>query len=202
MEKAEKKKNSFIEFLKWIETFVIAIFIALVIRGFIMEPVIVHGISMEDTLVNGQRLIIYKLGYFLHPPERGDIIVLQYQKGSMINIPFLNKFAFWDKVLPSPSEVDYIKRVIGIPGDKLDVKEDGYIYINDVKQEEPYIKGKTYKQIMDFPTKVPPNTVFVMGDNRQNSRDSRMIGFIEFDRIKGKAVLRIWPFKDWGFINR
>ena len=195
MRKVEKN-NSFIEFLRWLETFAIAVLIALIIRGFVFEPVIVRGISMEDTLLDGQRLIIYKLGYFFQPPQRDDIIVLQYQKGFIKDIPFLNKFDFLNKVLPSPMEVDYIKRVIGVPGDKLDIK-DGYIYVNDVKQDKPYIKGESYKQIMDFPNEVPQNTVFVLGDNRQNSRDSRVIGFIEFNRIKGKAVLRIWPFKDW-----
>ena len=195
MRKVEKN-NSFIEFLRWLETFAIAVLIALLIRGFVYEPVIVRGISMEDTLLDNQRLIIYKLGYFFHPPQRGDIIVLQYQKGIIRDIPFLNKFNFLNRVLPSPMEIDYIKRVIGVPGDKIDIK-DGYVYVNDVKQNETYAKGKTYEQMMDFPTEVPSDTVFVLGDNRQNSRDSRVIGFVDINKVKGNAVLRIWPFKDW-----
>jgi signal peptidase I len=102
--------------------------------------------------------------------------------------------------IPSVMEIDYIKRVIGVPGDKIDIK-DGHVYINGEKLDEKYAKGETHKQLLDFPKTVPPNTVFVLGDNRQNSRDSRIIGFIEYDRIKGKAVLRIWPFKDLGVIK-
>jgi signal peptidase I len=200
MKKRDKKKSNLMEFLKWIETIIIAIVIALLIRGFILEPVIVNGVSMEDTLFSEQRLIIYKLGYFFHPPQKGDIIVLQYQKGLFGNIPILNKLSFLNRVIPSVMEIDYIKRVIGVPGDKIDIK-DGHVYINGEKLDEKYAKGETHKQLLDFPKTVPPNTVFVLGDNRQNSRDSRIIGFIEYDRIKGKAVLRIWPFKDLGVIK-
>lgn len=200
MDNTKNNKNSLLEFLKWLETFIIAIVIALLIRGFVIEPVIVNGVSMEDTLLNGQRLIIYKLGYFFHPPERGDIIVLQYKKGFIGDIPFFKNLDFLNRVLPSTMEVDYIKRVIAVPGDKIDIK-DGHVYVNDKKLEEEYAKGETYKQLMNFPQIVPQNTVFVMGDNRQNSRDSRVIGFVEFDRIKGKAILRIWPIKDFGIIK-
>lgn len=196
MEKSKKKNDKLIEFLKWVETFVIAVLAAMLIRGFVFEPVVVRGISMEDTLLDSQRLIIYKLGYFFEPPQRGDIIVLQYEKGMIEDIPFLNKFDFLNRVLPSPYEIDFIKRVIGVPGDIIDIKE-GHVYINDVKIDEPYVKGLTYKNMIDFPIEVPPDTVFVLGDNRENSRDSRTFGFVEFNRVKGKAVLRIWPFKDW-----
>jgi len=200
MRKMSKIKQNFIELYKWIETIIIAVLIALLIRGFIIEPVIVNGISMEDTLFTGQRLIIYKLDYFFRPPKKGDIIVLQYKKGLLSNIPILNKFGFLNRMLPSAMEIDYIKRVIGVPGDEIDIK-DGHVYVNGEKLDEDYVKGETYAQLMDFPKIVPLNTVFVMGDNRQNSRDSRIIGFIEYDRIKGKAILRIWPFKDFGILK-
>ncbi|NMB98515.1 MAG: signal peptidase I [Clostridiaceae bacterium] len=200
MEKTEKKSSKLIEFFKWVETFVIAILVALLIRGFVFEPVIVRGISMEDTLLDNQRLIIYKLGYFFKPPKRGDIIVLQYEKKIIESIPFLSKLDFLNRVLPSPYEVDFIKRVIGVPGDIINI-ENGYVYINDEKLDESYIKGLTYENVISFPIEVPPGNVFVLGDNRENSRDSRTFGFIEFNRIKGKAVLRVWPFKDWGTIK-
>ena len=200
MHNGKKNTSSLLEFLTWVETFVIAIIIALLIRAFVVEPVIVNGVSMEDTLLDGQRLIIYKLGYFFHPPERGDIIVLQYRKGLVGDIPFLKNFDFLNRVLPSVMEIDYIKRVIAVPGDKIDIK-DGRVYVNDKELDEKYTRGETHKQLMDFPQVVPENTVFVMGDNRQNSRDSRIIGFIEFNRIKGKAVLRIWPIEDFGIIE-
>ncbi len=200
MNKRNKKQSNLMEFFKWIETIIIAIVVALLIRGFIIEPVIVNGISMEDTLFSEQRLIIYKLGYFFHPPQKGDIVVLQYKQGLLSNMPILNKFGFLNRVLPSVMEIDYVKRVIGVPGDKIDIR-DGHVYINGEKLDEEYAKGETHKQLLDFPKTVPPNTVFVLGDNRQNSRDSRIIGFIEYDRIKGKVALRIWPFKDFGVVK-
>jgi len=200
MMRAENKNSGLKEFLKWVETFVIAVLIALLIRGFIFEPVVVRGVSMENTLLDGQRLIIYKLGYFFNPPQRGDIIVLQYEKGLIENIPFLSKYDFLNRVLPSPHEIDFIKRVIGIPGDIINIK-DGYVYVNDEKLDEPYIKGMTYENVIGFPVEVPPDTVFVLGDNRENSRDSRTFGFVEFNRIKGKAILRVWPLKEWCVIK-
>jgi signal peptidase I len=190
----EPKKKSFSilkEILQWIEVIVIAVVIALLVRGFLFEPVEVIGQSMQDTLFTNQRLITYKLGYNFAPPKRGDIIVLEFKEG------VLNKLL----PLPDPNEIDYIKRVIGLPGDELDLR-DGAVYLNGVKLDEPYAKGITLKQSLDFPLKVPEKSVFVMGDNRQNSSDSRQIGFIAYSRIKGKAVFRIWPFKDFGNIYK
>lgn len=199
-DKIEKKQNGFIEFLKWVEMVLIAIIITFFIRGFIIEPVIVVGISMEDTLLNEQRLIIYKFGYFFKEPERGDIIVLQYQQGLLSKLPFLDKFDFLNRVLPSIMEIDYIKRVIGIPGDEIDI-QDGHLFVNGEKLNEEYVKGDTHKYLLDFPITVPQDSVFVLGDNRQNSRDSRIIGFIEYKRIRGKAIFRIYPFKNMGTIK-
>lgn len=201
MENKEKKPNVFIEILKWFQTIVLAVVIALVVRGFIFEPVIVKGVSMEDTLVDDQRLIIYKLGYLLKTPHRGDIAVLQYQKGIFDGIPLLNRLGFLEKFFSCPTEIDYIKRIIGIPGDEIDIKE-GKVYVNGEMIPEAYTKGITYPQVLEFPLLVPPDSVFVMGDNRENSRDSRVIGFIELDRLVGKAVIRIWPFEDMGIINK
>jgi len=200
MQNEVKSRSILFEILSWVETVLIAIIIALLIRAFIIDPVIVNGVSMEDTLHEGQRLIIYKLGYFFYPPQRGDIIVFQYQKGLVRDIPILKNLEFLNRVLPTVTEIDYIKRVIGLPGDKIDI-EDGKVYVNDKELIEPYAKGLTHKQILEFPLIVPENSVFVLGDNRENSRDSRAIGFIDYGRIKGKAILRIWPLKDFGIIN-
>lgn len=199
--KEKKKTNIFIEILKWIQTILLAVVIALLIRGFIFEPVIVRGVSMEDTLINDQRLIIYKLGYFFDAPDRGDIVVLQYQKGIFENIPVLNRLGFLEKFFSCSTEIDYIKRVIGVPGDEIDILE-GIVYVNGKKTEETYAKGTTYRQVLEFPVVVPEDMVFVMGDNRENSRDSRVIGFIEYDRLVGKAVLRIWPFDDISILKK
>ena len=189
-----KKISTAKEILQWIEAILLAVVIAFLIRGFVFEPVYVEGESMESTLSTAQRLIVYKLGYYFNPPQKGDIIVLQYQEGISRLLPFMNDIPIFKKAIPSISEVDYIKRVIAVPGDKLDIR-DGYIYINNIKQEEPYLKeqGVTHNQSLELPLVVPPDKVVVMGDNRLNSKDSRQIGLIEFNRIKGKAVFRIWP---------
>ena len=200
MEKKEIYKKILFEIIDWIKIFVFAILIVVIIRGFVIEPVIVNGISMEDTLFNGQKLLIYKLGYFFHPPKRGDIVVLRYQSLPSTSNSISGKWGSLSRAFPAVAEIDYIKRVIGLPGDKIDIIE-GYVYVNGEKLEEVYVKGKTYKDVMDFPVVVPENTVFVMGDNREYSKDSRTIGFVEFNRIRGKAILRIWPLKDLGIIK-
>ncbi len=188
------KSNRLKEVLQWVEAILLAVIIAFLIRGFVFEPVYVEGESMENTLSTAERLIVYKLGYYFNPPEKGDIIVLQYQEGITGFLPFMNDIPIFKKAIPSISEVDYIKRVVAVPGDKLDIR-DGYVFLNDIKQEEPYLRenGVTYNQSLELPMVIPPERVAVMGDNRLNSRDSRQIGLIEYNRIKGKAIFRIWP---------
>lgn len=200
MDKKNQSVNYLKEILQWIEAIVISIIIALVIRGFIFEPVLVQGASMENTLSNNERLIVYKLGYYFSEPKRGDIIVLQYQKGAVEYIPFLKNLTFIKKMIPGIDEVDFIKRVIAVPGDTVDIK-DGAVYVNNEKLDEPYAKGITDKYEAQVPFVVGEDEVFVLGDNRQNSRDSRHIGLIKYDRIKGKAVFKIWPFDSIGVIE-
>jgi len=202
MQDKETRTNTLKETLQWLKAILLAVVIALLIRGFIFEPVIVQGESMENTLHTGQRLIVYKLGYYLFHPERGDIIVLQYQEGIINRIPLLKDLPFVRQAFPAIQEVDYIKRVIGIPGDKIDLK-DGHVYRNGKMLDEAFIKGETYGEGMEMPVIVPPDSVFVMGDNRENSRDSRStdVGFVEFKKIKGKAVFRIWPLAEAGKVE-
>lgn len=187
------------EIIQWSEAILLAVLIAFLIRGFVFEPVYVEGPSMENTFFTSERLIVYKLGYYFNHPRAGDIVILQYQEGFSKILPFISNLPIFKKAIPSISEVDYIKRVIAVPGDKLDIR-DGYVYINGKKIDEPYLKekGVTYNQSLEVPLVVPPNNVVVMGDNRLNSKDSRQIGLIEFNRIKGKVILRIWPLKVFG----
>jgi len=192
----------FKEILGWIEAIVLAVLISLLVRAFVFETVYVDGSSMEHTLTSGDRLILYKLGYFFSPPKRGDIVVLQVNEGTFRYFPFLNKLPIVKRALHGIDETDYIKRVVGIPGDEVDIR-DGYVYINNEKLEEPYVyEGLTYGGSIDLPIKVKEGTVFVLGDNRQNSRDSRELGLIEYDKIKGKAVYRIWPLDSFGSIYK
>jgi signal peptidase I len=190
-----------VETIKWIEAVIFAVLLALIIRGFLIEPVLVQGESMEKTLFDSQRLVIYKLSYFYSLPKHGDIVVLRYQGGAVEKYPFLKNIPNAEKVFPSFTEIDYVKRVIGLPGDLIDIK-DGFVYLNGKKLDEPYAVGITEKKSIDLPLMVPENNAFVLGDNRQNSRDSREIGCIKLKDIKGKAVLRMWPIKNFGLLYR
>lgn len=199
----EKGVFSFLgEISQWLLAILIALLVALLLRGFVFEIVMVDGTSMKDTLETGQRLIVNKLVYNFYAPKRGDIIVLQYQEGMIKNIPFIGNSAILKKFFPDLKETDYVKRVIGLPGDEVDIRDDGFVYINGKKLIEPYAKGMTYKHALKFPLTVPEKKVLVLGDNRTVSNDSRQIGFIDYSKIKGKAAFRVWPFDKAGSIYK
>lgn len=154
-----------------LETIAVAAVIALVIRMFIFEPFYVKGPSMEPTLYTSDRLIVSKLSYRIGAPKRGDIIVFKY---------------------PRNPNSDFVKRVIALGGETVEIRM-GRIYINGQLYEEDFA---TKPSISSYPkTEVPRGTVFVLGDNRSNSEDSRYFGFVPIENIKGKAVAVYWPFK-------
>ncbi|QNU65357.1 signal peptidase I [Ruminiclostridium herbifermentans] len=193
-----KKKNSIgREIFEWVMVIVAALVISMFIKAFIFSTYKVNMVSMENTLFEGHNVIVYKTGYFFNEPDHGDIIVFMHEEGKIKN---------FFKYLPirNPGEVDYIKRVIGLPGDQIDIREDGFVYRKSegdsdfVKLEEPYVKSLTDTKGMQLPFTVPEGQLFVMGDNRQQSLDSRQIGTIDMDTVIGKAVLRIWPLSEFG----
>jgi signal peptidase I len=187
-----KPPSCFREVLGWVEAVLIALVVSFLIRDFLFVTTVVNMHSMEDTLFDGQRIIIYKLGYRFALPVRGDIVVFEYQersrKGLLKYLP-----------LPDPQEINYIKRVVALPGEEVDIR-DGHVYINGVMIEEPYVKGVTAAKGMTLPDTVPENKIMVLGDNREISSDSREIGYIDISRMKGKAVFRILPLRDFGGI--
>ena len=154
---------------------------------FVGQRTEVEGVSkcMENTLHNGDNLIVDKLSYRFHDPERFDIIVFPFQ--------------FQDNTY-------YIKRIIGLPGETVQIMDDGSIYINGEKLEENYgmevIKPETIGRAAE-PIELGDDEYFVMGDNRNNSSDSRtdMVGNIKRENIIGKAWLRIWPVSDFGVLQ-
>ncbi len=188
------------EIIQWTVLIIIAIVISMLIRTFIFEPVKVEGSSMLNTLQSGERLILYKTGYLLHVPQRGDIIVLKYKDGMYQFLNLFNRIPFIRNMIEqSGFEEDYIKRIVGVPGDIVDI-HDGSVYINGEKLEEEYANGITEQKTISLPIEIKEDQYFVLGDNRQNSKDSRIIGLVERQRIKGKVVFRIWPFKAIGKI--
>ncbi len=178
-----RKKN---EWWEWFKAIAIAILLAFVIRYFLFAPVIVDGESMMPTLHNENRMVVNKISYRIGGPDRFDIIVFHAPEGK-----------------------DYIKRIIGLPGDQVEYKND-ILYVNGKKYEEPYLdeykkqikdgepltNSFTTLEIPDGKQKVPEGTLFVMGDNRRFSKDSREIGFVSEDKVVGTANIVYWPISD------
>ena len=162
----------------WIVSIATAIVLALIIRTFIVELYLVDGPSMRPTLQSAERLVVNKFIYRFREPQRGEILVFQY---------------------PRDPRRDFIKRVIAVPGDTIEIK-DGQVYVNSQLMNEPYILSKTRG---DYPlAEVPAGHIFVMGDNRPVSIDSRStsVGCIAEENIIGKVFLRVFPVKSIGFI--
>jgi signal peptidase I len=149
--------------------------------SFAVQAVHVEGLSMFATLDDNDYLIANKIDYRLHAPQRGDIIILRP---------------------PSSNSTDFIKRIIALPGERILISQ-GYVYINGHKLDEPYLPEQ-WTQLDNWGGPdgmvVPPNSYFVMGDNRNRSQDSRIFGFIGRDRIDGRAWFRIWPLSHFGNI--
>jgi signal peptidase I len=159
-----------------VETVALTILIFLVIH-FVIQTYRVEGPSMLPGLTPDEYVLVNKAVYLFHAPERGDVIVFHY---------------------PLDTTRDFIKRIIGLPGDTITVDETN-VWVNGVKLKEPYIStaanptGRTWK--------IPPNVYFVMGDNRPVSDDSRDWGCVPKDYIVGKAVVVYWPMSSWQLIN-
>ncbi|HET6872726.1 MAG TPA: signal peptidase I [Sporolactobacillaceae bacterium] len=183
----KKGKN---EVFEWIKALAVAVIIAVVIRSFIFTNYVVEGQSMMPTLQDGNRLIVNKIVYHISEPKRYDIIIFH----------------------ATPTE-DYVKRVIGLPGDKIEYKND-VLYVNGKKVPEPYLnqyksqltsgdltQNFTLKQDTGRTT-VPKGKLFVMGDNRRNSVDSRIFGFVDMSKVVGKVDLRYWPLNEISLVSK
>jgi signal peptidase I len=161
-----------------LETIVPAILIALLINVFLGQATRVDGQSMEPGLHTNERLVVEKLSYRLHGPQRFDVVVVR---------------------VPSQGDELLIKRVIGLPGDTVEVR-DGAVYINGAALEEPFVEQTTYPG-RNAKVTVPPLNVFVMGDNRTHSNDSRSFGPVPIDNIVGRAWIAYWPLEAAGFVH-
>lgn len=183
-----RKSRTSGELMEWIKALAVAGVLVFLIRWFLVSPFIVDGPSMEPNFWNRERIIVNKIIYDIREPKHGEVIVFH---------------------VPEEGR-DFIKRVIGVSGDTVEVDGDT-VKINGEKIEEYYLKeayetahaaGKLYNRQDGFPNyrftdgKVPEGMLFVMGDNRSNSEDSRSIGFIPLDRVVGRADLIYWPLDD------
>ena len=183
VDKEEKKTFVVGEVLSYLLYFLGAIAVTIFILTFIGQRMVVNGPSMENTLFNGESVIVDKLSYRFSNPQRFDVVVFPY------------KFE---------ENTDFIKRVIGLPGEKIRIDNEGNIYINGEILEEHYGKaviidpGRAEKEIT-----LGEDEYFVLGDNRNNSTDSRdpFVGNIKKSEFIGKAFARIWPLNKIGFIK-
>ena len=158
-----------------IETLILTLVIFLLIR-FAVQNFRIEGFSMEPNFHDGQFLIVNKLVYMLHPPQRGDVIVF---------------------VPPTSDSRDFIKRVIGLPGDRVEIV-DGHVLINGKPLDEPYpLNPATYSS---GPVTVPPGQYYVLGDNRNNSSDSHAWGTVPASKIIGQAWITYWPPQRIGLV--
>jgi signal peptidase I len=162
-----------------------ALLVALIVRTFLVQPFWIPSASMEPTLHEGDRVLVNKLSYDLHDVHHGDVIVFE-RPDEPNDVPH-----------PENEIPDLIKRVIGLPGDTLQAR-DGVVYLNGERLDEPYLAPDTPTTDLDTPVTVPEGHVFVMGDNRTNSHDSRKFGPIPESSIVGRAFLRIYPLDDIG----
>lgn len=177
----EKKRNIKKEILSWVEVILISVLLAWFIGNFVIMNAFIPSGSMEDTLQIKDKVIGFRLSYLFSDPERGDVIMFKF---------------------PDDESKDYIKRVIGLPGETVTIKE-GKVYIDDseIPLTEDYLKETP---IGDFgPYEVPKDSYFVLGDNRNNSADSRVWKnhFVKKEKILAKAIVRWYPLNKMKIIS-
>jgi len=158
-----------------LETLVLAVLLFLAINA-VSARIRVDGSSMVPTLNDGQFVMVNRLVYKYSDPDHGDVVVFHY---------------------PRDPDQEYIKRIIGLPGDTVTITN-GHVYINGQELDEPYIAAST-RATGEW--QVPGDHLFVLGDNRNNSQDSRNFGFVSMDNIIGKAIFIYWPPDNWSLIE-
>lgn len=177
-------RNLWLFFLDFIETIVVSLAIFAIVYIFLFQPHQVEGNSMVPNFQNGEYILTDKVSYRLHDPRRGDVVVFHS---------------------PQDERVDFIKRIIAVPGDKVMVKG-GYVYLNGKKLDETFINnpgqvmnGRAMREGEELV--VPPGKFVVMGDNRLHSSDSREWGFVTTEEIVGRAFFRYWPVQAFGTVG-
>lgn len=199
---AINRKKKLKESLSWAFTIALVIVISMTLRSYAFAAPEIQQGSMESTLYEGQRLIEWKVEYYFSDPQRGDIVIINTETEKDDFLLLENTKEFFGNFFDGQKNdfIRLVKRVIGIPGDKIDIIG-GKVYINDELYDESYVTGETYSRSMTFPIEIPENYYFVMGDNREYSMDSRDLGLISIEKIEGKAVFRFWPLDKIGTID-
>ncbi|MFJ8790194.1 signal peptidase I [Streptomyces sp. NPDC102462] len=193
----------------------IALVLALLIKTFLVQAFSIPSDSMQNTLQQGDRVLVDKLTpWFGSEPERGEVVVFHDPDNWLAGEPTptpnaMQKVLSWIGLMPSAEEKDLIKRVVGVGGDTVECKNTGPLLINGKALNEPYVyPGNTPCSMDDqggqFKVKIPEGYLWVMGDHRQNSRDSRYNqsdknhGMVPVDKVVGRAIVKAWPINRWG----
>ncbi|MBQ8567824.1 MAG: signal peptidase I [Oscillospiraceae bacterium] len=193
---AKKNGNPYEELLEWVETIVFAFFAVILLFTFVLREAFVDGDSMNDTLADGDKLIVSHLFY---EPEVGDIVIINSENGYIYGAD--NQL----QAVPGLGKA-IVKRIIATGGQQVDINfETGEVKVDGKAIDEPYIKELTKRDEggHQYPVTVPEGYVFVMGDNRMNSTDSRsaLVGFVSEEDVLGKVVFRFMPFNSFGKIE-
>ncbi|OGG24583.1 signal peptidase I [Candidatus Gottesmanbacteria bacterium RIFCSPLOWO2_01_FULL_43_11b] len=176
-------KRAVVAIFDFLQSIVVVMAIMVMIYLFVMSPQEIKGASMEPSFINGEYILTNKILYKIKDPKRGEVVIFKS---------------------PGNPEIDYIKRIIGLPGDTVMLRNDT-MYVNDSEVEEPYLSpditifGGSYLT-EDQEIVVPEGEYFVMGDNRPHSADSREFGTVPKEDFIGKAFLRYWPFSKFGVV--
>jgi signal peptidase I len=193
---------------------IMSLVLAILIKTFLIQAFYIPSGSMEDTLKINDRVLVTKVPYYFHDPQHGDVIVFsEPDPGKQVQRGLVDGVVHWlfqGIGFQKPDNQDFIKRVIGIPGDRV-WADNGHVFVNGVKIDEPYVRGTTGKFPCSCRVTVPAHMYFVLGDNREESQDSRFglgviadpktmpgIGFIPRSSIIGKAWVIVWPQDHWG----
>lgn len=195
----QEERRSFLRELPIL--FIVALAVAIVLKTFVVQAFFIPSSSMEPTLEPGDRVLVQKVVY---GPDRGDVIVFSDPQGRPgPDRGIVGGFVHWLSStlgIERPEHEDFIKRVIGLPGETVELR-DGRLFVDGVRIREPYLKGAV--DTRDYgPVKVPEGALFVLGDNRLNSNDSRFgLGFVPVDKVVGRAFAIVWPPSRVGWIH-
>ena len=180
-EKQKARTNRKKQGYEWIILIAASLAVALVVRGFLIQAFYIPSESMVPTLVKNDRVLVNKLSYKLHDVHRGDVVVFKAPPGAA-----------------TAQVKDLIKRVVGLPGETIEGRN-GSIFINGNPLDEPYLSPDVRSR--DFPPeKIPPDKIYVLGDNRQDSRDSTFFHAVDEGAIVGRAFVKIWPLNSLGLL--
>ena len=195
----QEERRSFLRELPIL--FIVALAVAIVLKTFVVQAFFIPSGSMEPTLEPGDRVLVQKVVY---GPDRGDVIVFSDPQGRPgPDRGIVGGLVHWLSStlgIERPEHEDFIKRVIGLPGETVELR-DGRLFVDGVRIREPYLKGAV--DTRDYgPVKVPEGALFVLGDNRLNSNDSRFgLGFVPVDKVVGRAFAIVWPPSRVGWIH-